>query len=241
MNAPDAVARTIRTRRGWRLVQHGTVLSEILFRPGPTHSVFDFLAATARLQSTPRRIAILGFAGGSVLAALRALRVDAEVHGVDLDPRGHQLLAQATPEWLGNLQWHHDDAVRWLRRSRQRFDLIIEDLSVPIADEVEKPQSSWDILPPLIARKLTANGLAVFNLLRPANHTWTHGFAVVTAPFAHAARLDLRDYHNRIVIASNRPIAAGTLSRTLRRALAELGSSQAERFRAARARVANPP
>ena len=56
-----------RTPGGARLVQNGSVLSEVLSQPGPTDSVFDVLASAMNL-STGTRAGILGFAGGGVIA-----------------------------------------------------------------------------------------------------------------------------------------------------------------------------
>ncbi|MEC9081308.1 MAG: hypothetical protein VYE44_05980, partial [Verrucomicrobiota bacterium] len=61
------------TGRGARLVQNGSVLSEVLAQPGPTNSVFDALAALVRLFSPGARVGLLGFAGGGIIAPLRAM------------------------------------------------------------------------------------------------------------------------------------------------------------------------
>jgi hypothetical protein len=56
--------RIERTRRGARMIEGDVVLSEILARPGPTHSLFDLLAAAVTALSPGPRLAVLGFAGG---------------------------------------------------------------------------------------------------------------------------------------------------------------------------------
>ncbi|NIP94518.1 MAG: hypothetical protein GWO24_14175, partial [Akkermansiaceae bacterium] len=70
-----------RCARGACLEQHGCVLSEILEEPGSTHSVFDVLAAAVAVFSPGRRVAVLGFAGGGMMAPLRKLGGDHEVEG----------------------------------------------------------------------------------------------------------------------------------------------------------------
>lgn len=211
--------------------QHGTVLSEVLLEPGPTDSVFDLLAAACKLHPAPLQIALLGFAGGSVLAALRALGLRAHVHGIDLDRRGYDRLRQGRPRWLEPLSWRKADAIRWLARTRRSFDVIVEDLSVPCGGDVEKPDSTWEILPRLMARRLAPGGLAVFNLLRPPGMGWSRGIADIQKPFAHAVRADLLDYHNRVLIASQHPFQPGRSGELLRLAMRDLGSTQASRFR----------
>jgi hypothetical protein len=211
--------------------QHGTVLSEVLLEPGPTDSVFDLLACACRLHPNPLQIALLGFAGGSVLAALRALGIRAQVQGIDLDRQGYDRLRQGRPGWLQPLCWRKTDAIAWLARTRRRFDVIVEDLSVPCGGDVEKPESTWEIVPRLMAGRLAPGGLAVFNLLRPPGMGWSRGIADIQKPFAHAVRADLFDYHNRVLIASQEPFEPGRSGEVLRQAMRDLGSTQASRFR----------
>ena len=52
-----------RTRRGVRLLQNGSVLSEVLSKPGATDSVFDVLAAAVRLFSPGDCVGILVLPG----------------------------------------------------------------------------------------------------------------------------------------------------------------------------------
>ena len=82
--------RIKRTRRGAQMLQGGAILSEILAEPAATHSVFDLLAALVHLLAPGPRVAMLGFAGGGMLAPLRALeRLDAgaaEAYRPDSEP-----------------------------------------------------------------------------------------------------------------------------------------------------------
>ena len=73
-----------RTRRGARIIDDDVVLSEILARPGPTHSLFDVLAAAVAAFAPGPRFAMLGFAGGGMIAPLRAMGCDIPVRAVDL-------------------------------------------------------------------------------------------------------------------------------------------------------------
>ena len=60
------------TKQGARLVQNGSVLSEVLSEPGPTQSVFDILAAAIMLNNK-NRVGILGFAAGGLIGPLRSM------------------------------------------------------------------------------------------------------------------------------------------------------------------------
>lgn len=160
-----------RTRRGWRLMQHGTVLSEVLTHPGPTHSVFDVLAAAADLHPAPRTMAVLGMGGGSLIMALRALGQQCRVEGVDWDDRGWRLLGRYQ-KGLQPICWYQGEATEWLRRRRRRFDVVVEDLSVGVNGDVTKPEATWTTLPHWVMRRLAPEGWAVWNLLCPPGRNW---------------------------------------------------------------------
>jgi spermidine synthase len=202
-----------RTHRGWRISQHGTVLSEVLRQPGPTHSVFDVLAAACLTVAPVRDIALLGFGGGSVVAALRALGCTARIHAVDLDPTGWTLLQQADASWLQPFTWHQGDAITWLQ-SAGCFDVVVDDLSIPRDGDVVKPDATWDTLPALVADRLRSEGLAIFNLLRSARLGWTRGIEQIGARFRNGVMIHLDAFENRILVAQNdRPIAASSALR----------------------------
>jgi len=73
-----------RTRRGARIREGDVILSEILALPGPTHSLFDLLAAGIAALAPGPRVAMLGFAGGGVVAPLRAMGWNHPLCCVDL-------------------------------------------------------------------------------------------------------------------------------------------------------------
>ncbi len=156
-----AEAEVQRTRRGARLVQNGSVLSEVLAEPGATDSVFDVLAAAVRLFSPGDRVGILGFAGGGMIAPLRAMGGGHKLSGVDLDRAGYDLFCDLSAEWKGEVRFAQADAVEWLRSQRGKFDLLLEDLSVGRDGDVFKPDVSIDTLPRLIQSKLKPGGVAV--------------------------------------------------------------------------------
>ena len=119
-----------RTPGGARLVQNGSVLSVVLSQPGPTDSAFDVLAAAMNL-SDGNRAGILGFAGGGVIAPLRAMGGRHAVSGVDLDDAGYNLFCDVSDDWQGAVKFTKEDATQWLRSRRTPFDVLLEDLSIP--------------------------------------------------------------------------------------------------------------
>jgi SAM-dependent methyltransferase len=185
------------------------------------------LAAACLTGPPVRDIALLGFGGGSVVAALRALGCQARIHAVDLDPTGFDLLRKESAAWLQPLSWHLTDAVAWLR-SANRFDVIVEDLSVPRNGDVEKPDATWDTLPGLVADHLRPGGRAIFNLLRPARWGWPRGIERIGAKFGNGVMIHLDDFENRILVANRRQEATAASALSPR----EFGAGLRSRLRA---------
>lgn len=219
------------TEHGLRLTQHGVVLSELRTSPGPTHSVFDVLAASIAVLAPAGRIGVLGFAGGGMMAPLRALGVKAVIHSVDLDRSGYDLFCQHCPQWRDGVRWQQADAVAWLRQQSSDFDLLLDDLSVPQDGDVFKPAISWEVLPELISARLRSGGFAVFNLLPAPDRTWKADVKRIVAHFGAARLIYLDDFENRILVAGERLPSARELGAQLRQSLQQLRSRQAERIR----------
>lgn len=229
-NPDNATFREIAVPGGLQLVQHDTVLSELRFRPGPTHSVFDLLAALAVVLPDVRRLALLGFAGGGVIAPIRALGSTARVDTVDLDPAGHACFQRHCRDWAGDVRWQQADAVDWLESAREPFDLIIDDLSVEQGGAVHKPAVSWDNLPPLMASKVKPGGFVMSNQLRPADGTWVEGEKRFATNFNETIAIHLDAFDNRILVSGDQLPPVRRLSADLNRVMERLASRQAGRF-----------
>ena len=218
------------TRHGLRLSQHGVVLSELRTSAGPTHSVFDLLAALIAVLSPRGRTGVLGFAGGGMMAPLRALGVETVMHSVDLDRAGFDLFREHCADWAPQVNWQQADAVDWLRRQSAQFDLLVEDLSVPRAGDVFKPEVSWELLPKLIRQRLRPGGYAVFNLMLSPGQSWKAALPKITRHFSAARLIHLDDFENRLLIAGRQLPSARVLGSSLRRELRGLRSRQAGRI-----------
>jgi spermidine synthase len=213
-----------RTKNGARLVQGGAVLSEILAAPGPTQSVFDVLAA-AMATAQPSPMAVLGFAGGGLVAPLRAMGCTEAIDAVDLDLRGTQLFRELSQSWAGSVGIAEDDAVAWLRRGRSRYGVIVEDLSELGTEGETKPAISVTTIPDLIARRLRRRGRAVINLLPVPGVSWRNLTRQVAAPWPEARVVHLPEFENRIVVTGADVPAPRDLTSRLRRALGSIGST----------------
>lgn len=231
-----------RTRHGLRLSQHGVVISELRVTPGPTHSVFDLLAAIIdwRLQPGPEgrppsdRVALLGFAGGGMLAPLRAMGVTSVIETCDLDRDAYELFRRHCAAWSEQVRWQHRDALAWLRRQRAGFDLLVEDLSIPAEGDVTKPAICWASggLPELIRTRLRPGGWAVFNLLPPLPvRRWRIDVQRLAQLFPDARLIEPDEFENRILLVGEALPSARELGRRLRQRLRGMRSRQADRFR----------
>lgn len=221
--------KIIRTRRGLRLSQHGVVISELRTSPGPTHSVFDVLAALIHILAPAGRVGVLGFAGGGMMAPLRKLGVESVVHSVDLDRSGYALFCRFCPGWAGQVVWSHSDAVDWLQGQPRDFGLLVEDLSIPEDGDVVKPAVSWSVLPPLIRSRLRRGGVAVSNLMLPPSGRWEPDLTRLAGQHAEARVIQFDEFENRVLVAGSNLPTAQALGRQLRKALRGLRSRQASR------------
>jgi hypothetical protein len=221
----------VQTRRGFRLEQNGCVLSMLLRNPGPTHSVFDFLALTADVLATGPRMGLLGFAAGGLMAPLRAAKSEAEVFAVDLSSEGFDLFNEVGRVWQGKLVFDQDDAVRWLRAQALPFDVIIEDLSMPTEDDVVKPPASWEDLPSLMRDRIVGDGVVVTNVLKSTGVNWESMLNLVRGVYSTTLLIHLKEFENRILVQTDRDVSPSFLSRRLRQSLRSIGSDQADQFR----------
>lgn len=219
------------TKHGLRLSQHGVVISQLRTSPGPTHSVFDVLAALIAVLAPKDRIGVLGFAGGGMMSPLRGLGVASVIDSVDLDRAGYDLFRQHCPKWADGVNWQQADAVAWLREQPRNFGLLMDDLSVPQDGDVFKPAVSWDVLPKLMRSRLRPGGFGVFNLLPAPGGTWNSDVKRIVSVFKTARIIALDDFENQILITGDTLPIARELGSQLRQSLHHLRSRQAGRIR----------
>lgn len=226
-------------------IEGGLVYSRVLFRPGPTHTLLDVLAALACDGAARSRgpIVILGFAAGGIVPPLRALGYDGPVIGVDIDVAGAAVFEEACGDWAGDVEIVQDDAVAWLERDGVSPACIVDDLSCvldapvdvavdrvpdPDAVRVSKPFESIEAVPRLAASRLAPDGAFVSNLLPWPGASWESLLGNVTVPFAVARCLVMQDYENRLVIAG--PDDGDAPAARIDRLLAALDSRQRGAF-----------
>jgi len=220
--------RVIPTRYGARLTDRGTFLSKVLRRPGPTHDVFDVLAAAVACFAPGPRVSVLGFGGGGLIGPLRALGWAHPVRAVDLSAVGARVFRSLCSSWAGSVRIARADAVAWLRRERAGIDVLVEDLSVPGASGATKPGISTGEVPRAAARKLARHGLFVVNGLPVDGRSWADVVGSWALPGRAVLEVGLARHENRIVLVGAALPPARAASRRIRDALARIGSAMAD-------------
>jgi spermidine synthase len=207
-----AAVEVRRSRRGFELRVDGTLASDHRLGRSLTGPVWWALAAPVLLlPHRRRRVLLLGLAAGSVARAIRALDREAEIVGVELD-RGVLRAARRHFDLdVLRLEVVIGDALAYLRRTRRRFDLIVEDLFVGPPRLVHKPEWLAGEGYRLIGLRLAPNGIVVSNTIHETA-------AIVEA--CHALRgkvlsLDVHGHWNRIVVCGSSLPAARRLRRLL--------------------------
>jgi len=172
---------------------------------------------------------VLGFAGGGIVAPLRAMQCDAALHCVDLSLEGEKIFRQLSADWAGEVHVDQKDAAHWLRRKRTAFDCILEDLSLPATAEREgvKPDISLQVMPQLMADRLAPRAVVIINMLPMPGMTWND----LTVPFARCFRqiciIHFEGYVNHVIVAGNQLPTASTISRRIRAELHRIESAMA--------------
>ena len=166
------------------------------------------------------------FAGGGTVAPLRKLGGEHEIHAVDLSEEGFQLFREVTSDWGGKVYFEKDDAMKWLGRQQERFDAILEDLSVPVDGDVVKPPESWEDLPVLLEKKAKVTGVVITNLLPTPGASWRKLLA--SCRTRQGVVVELSDFYNRILIQGAEVSSARKAGTRLRAALRMMGSGTAQ-------------
>ncbi len=174
-----------------------------------TGSVWDGIAAGLLALPAERRrsVLLLGIGGGSAARVVRAVAPRARIVGVEIDPE----VVRAARRWFEldalGVEVVIDDAARFLARTRRRFDAVLEDVFLGDARRLRKPPGFP--LPAFdhVRRILRPGGVAVSNTLDETAAVRT----VLAERFARLARIEIDDYENQILVATDGPLSAPAL------------------------------
>src|SRR4051794_5319698 len=196
-----------------------------LFRPGTvlTGGYWDGFLVTpfAALPRRPRRVAILGFAGGTTARAYARYFPGTRIDGVEIDRE----LLDIGRRWFGlrprpQLHEYAQDARPLLRRSHTRYDVIF-------IDAYRQPYIPFYLATReffLLARdRLAPGGVVVVNVGHPEGSDRLERVlsATMSRAFAHVAR-DPIEPTNTLLVASRRPVTSAALARAARGLPADL-------------------
>ncbi len=178
------------------------------YRPGSplTGSVWDALVAPLAWLPRGRRrsVLVLGLGGGSAARLVRAIAPGCRIVGIESSDE----VLRAARRWLDldalGVEVVHACARHYLRRSRARFDLVIEDVFVGVGHGVHKP----DWLPepglPAAARLLHRGGLLVSNAIDEAPDVCR----CMRSLFPATVSIGIEGYDNRVFVGGPGPLTA---------------------------------
>ena len=197
------------TRAGRELRIDGTFASS--YSPGrpTTGSVWDAIAAPLLLLPRPRRrsVLLLGLGGGSAARVVRALAPRARIVGVELDAE----VVKAARRWFDlddlGVEVVQEDALAFLHRPKDAFDVVMDDVFVGSGRDVHKP--GWLPEPghELALDHLAPGGLLVSNTLDESAEIARS----MRSLFPGVLRIDVEDYDNRIVVGGPAAIGGAAL------------------------------
>ena len=180
----------------------------------------------------PRRVAILGFAGGTTARAFARYHPDTLIDGVEIDGE----LFDIARRYFGleprpQLKEHAEDARPFLRHTTARYDAIF-------VDAYRQPYIPFYLATreffELARDRLTPDGIVVLNVGHPRTNDQLEKVLTATmgAAFRHVAR-DPVQPTNTLLLASQRPISRDALldaARTLPGVLRPLALQTAARL-----------
>jgi len=221
----------IRDRAGVKLLVDGALYAERSRRPEATPTPWLLLAAAAFLSTGPPealRILLLGYGGGTVARLLRAAIPSARITGLEPDAGVRRAARSELGADVTGVRLRAETAEAFLRRTKERFDAILDDVYAPSAGRLARPEAGVAI-PALAGRRLARGGVYAVNLISPATLRERRTFATVARAFSHGASIATTEYAHRVVVGSGRAIRPGAVREALDRLLEPRGVPAAAR------------
>ena len=132
-------------------------------------AVWDILTLPALYSPrAPDTVLMLGVGGGAAIRQINAVISPRHLTGIELDPVHIHVARKFFGCSAANVDLIEADALKWTRKSRARFDWVIDDLFLDAIDDPQRPVAvDADWLRQLEAR-VGPKGLLVQNHLSPA-------------------------------------------------------------------------
>jgi spermidine synthase len=177
-----------------------------------THDYWDGMLVLPFTASSrpPRRMAILGNAGGTTARAYGRFFPRTRIDGVELDPELTRIGRKYFDMHNPRLRVHDEDARPFLRKTKARYDAIV-------LDTYRQPYIPFYLTTreffELCRDRLTLGGVVVVNIGHPKGSDGLE--KVLTATAREALPYELRDPiepTNTLLVAGRRPISAARLA-----------------------------
>jgi spermidine synthase len=137
-----------------------------------TGMAWDAITAGVLLRGheLPRRLLMLGLGGGTALRQLTKLIPQLQITAVELDGGMISLARKFMHLDELNLTIVHDEAYAWLKKNRQSFDAIVDDVYGSGALDVSRPTCYTPELATALQRALAPGGVFAANLVTGPGH-----------------------------------------------------------------------
>lgn len=201
-----------------------------------TGAIWDCLSLPSLcLSEPPKRVLVLGVAGGTVIHQLQQLHAPKSVIGIELDAMHISLAKKYFSLNYDNLQIIHADAKAWLARSRATFDFIVDDVFLHAEDEgqgdgegdparsVELDIQWFDLL----KKHLSPNGVLIQNHIDETQAQ----FARKQLANTRLIQFETQGFENKVLAAFPHNKSAAHYMTQLEEGLAVLKASERSRLR----------
>ena len=153
----------------------------------------------------PKKILLLGLAGGTMLRILKQLLPKARITAVEIDGELVDIARRHMPWPADACEVIVGDAYTFLKRTRRRFDVVLDDVFLAGAEDVfrpDAPQGGWGAR---YQRVLVPTGIVAVNCIttRPHLPLLRRMAADVRSHFPAFATITAARGYNRILIAGN--------------------------------------
>ncbi len=151
-----------------RLYTNGVFHSQFNSRFPFKGHLWDLMSLPVLTQPQQKRlrVLVLGVGGGAVISQIETLVENVETTAVELDPVHIDIAQTVFGLKSEHIEWCCGDAVAWLKQSKRRFDVIIDDCFGENVDDPRYPvravelDKHWLIT---LQRHLTSNGCLLIN------------------------------------------------------------------------------
>ncbi|MFT7220263.1 MAG: spermidine synthase [Candidatus Azotimanducaceae bacterium] len=201
-----------------------------------TGAIWDCLSLPSLcLNEPPKRVLVLGVAGGTVIHQLQQLHAPTSVIGIELDAMHISLAKKYFSLNYDNLQIIHADAKAWLAGSRATFDYIVDDVFLHAEDggqgdgeadparSVELDINWFDLL----KKHLSPDGVLIQNHIDEAQAQ----FACKQLANTRLIQFETQGFENQVLAAFPRNKSADHYKSQLKKRLANLNASERRRLR----------